>query len=376
MSRPLRIPRPETPLHLYRHILRESSYLPPFARSIVDGRIRARFRRHQRDECAKTAIRRGNHELRALRAAVAGDLPRMYRLMFECFGRNGWRRRELMDELVRKDAPSDSDELEKYAEEKHAALASPPQHRPDWLDHWDVDKVMAFARSQVNCCEQNNRPGQELTGKHLVLEHPQTPKTDIFGRPLPKNRVRANLRRAWKKIAERILPPLPPAEWDMLRDLASGKGIDPKWAYTHRRALAKSASGVEGDPQPWKWEVYVVRPVALVDHQVSKKNKLLSGALDDSSPNGDLEPLNCHRWTPQLWKRMLAQIWRLSAKMEKKPDGKGWDIVWGKDTFKPPVANAATMEFLQGYVPPPMDKRKKAAQAARNGPPTQPQPIT
>jgi hypothetical protein len=85
-----------------------------------------------------------------------------------------------------------------------------------------------------------------------------------------------------------------------------------------------------------------------VDYQANRKNKLLSGALDDNSPRGDPEPLDTHTYTPNRWKRMLMQIWRLSAKMERKPDGKGWDIVWGTADFPLPVAD---MEFFEGFDP-------------------------
>jgi hypothetical protein len=343
---------------LYRHLLRESSYLPPFVRTVIDSRIKDRFRRHQNDEWEKpikTAIRRGNHELRALRAAVAGDLPRMHKVLFLAFGRTGWRRRELMDILAkREETPADPSKpfeglpgLEKRAKDELAAA----ERKEDWLDHWDLPKVMAFARSQTRSCEQNNRPGRPLLGKQLNFEQ-EIPKIDIWGRPLARKLKRGKTRRGWKQIAERMLPPLPAREWDILSDLVSGKGIDPKWAYSHRRALAQSPTGTKEDPHPWKWEAYATKPVAIVDYQTNRKNKLLSGAQGDGTPWGDPEPSNVHKWTPQLWRRLLFQVFKLTAKMQRKPDGKGWDIVWGSGSFKPPAADAAAMEFLDGYARP------------------------
>ncbi|KAK4446892.1 hypothetical protein QBC34DRAFT_143908 [Podospora aff. communis PSN243] len=376
MSRPLRIPRPETPLHLYRHLLRESSYLPPFVRTVIDSRIKERFRRHQNNEWEKpikTAMRRGNHELRALRAAVAGDLPRMQKVLFLAFGRTGWRRRELMDILAKReetpdDHPNALEEpprLEKRAKDDPAAL----DREEDWLDHWDLPKIMAFARSQTRDCEQNNKPGRPLQGKQLDFEQ-EIPKIDIWGRPLARKLKRGKIRRGWKLIAEKILPPLPAREWDMLRDLVSGKGIDPKWAFSHRRALAQSPTGTEQDPHPWKWEAYATRAVSIVDYQINRKNKLLSGAQGDGTPWGDPEPINVHKWTPQLWRRLLSQVFKLTAKMQRIPGGNGWDIVWGSGSFKPPAADAGAMEFLEGYARPVVPEYKpnperRARRAAR-----------
>ncbi|KAK0620656.1 hypothetical protein B0T14DRAFT_430128 [Immersiella caudata] len=358
MSRPLRIPPPQTPLHLYRHLLRESSYLPPIVRTVIDGRIKERFCRRQHDEWEKhikTAMRRGRHELRALRAAVAGDLPRMRKVVLTAFGRMGFRRRQLMDVLAKREetpaepttAADGAVRLDKHAEKEIPAA----EREEDWLDRWDLPKVVAFARSQARSCEQSNRPGAPLQAKQLNFEA-EIPKTDIWGRPLAKKLKRIKVRKGWGRIAERILPPLPAREWDMLSDLASGKGIDPKWAYAHRRTLARSLTGLEEDPHPWKWKAYATKPVSIVDHQLSMKNKLLSGSLGDGTPWGDPEPRDVHRWTPRLWKRLLFQTFRLCAKMQRKPDGKGWDIVWGAGTFKPPAANGTAMEFLEGYVPP------------------------
>jgi len=347
MSRPLRIPRPETPLHLYRHLLRESSYLPPFARVVVDGRIRNRFRRHQESERVELYLRQGNHELRAIRAAVAGDHPRMYKLIMGCFGRTGFRRRELLDALLRKETPVDSAELEKYTKEARALASA--SRKKDWLDEWDLKKALTFATSQTLCCEQVRKPGQPLQGKQLHIKS-YIPDTNLWGSPLSEKSVHSKSRKAWKRVADRVLPPLPPSEWDMLRDLASGKGISPEWAYTRRRALGQTLSGIEEDAHPWRWRSYATKAVAAVDYQANKKNKLLSGALDDNSPFGDPQPLHCHKWTPKRWQRLLEQVWHLTAKMTKKADGSGWDITWGMPMFTPLVADAAEMEFFEDVV--------------------------
>src|SRR4051794_19051413 len=138
MSRPLRIPRPGMTLHLYRHLLRESSYLPPFARSTVDYRIKGRFRRHRDAEGGRLDMHlsNGHRELRTMRAAVAGDMPRMYKLLLQCFGRIGHRRRRLLEDLLQKEPMTDTEKLEKGSKTQEEDAV--PPRKPDWLDKWDT----------------------------------------------------------------------------------------------------------------------------------------------------------------------------------------------------------------------------------------------
>jgi hypothetical protein len=345
MSRPLRIPNPQTPLHLYRHLLRETSYLPPLARPSVHKQLRDRFERdsgYDQDKNPKH-IRQAHHELRALRAANAGDMARMRRVLLRAFGRIGRRRRELVSHLVQRGPPSNSEELAKYVEaltENHKNV--------DWLDEWDVEKLRTFARSQLQA-GLNNSPKASITDNQTAPEK-NLPAENAWGRPLPKKLARTKLKKMWKALADKIMPPLPKKEWEALKAISEGTVQGP-WLPPPRRPLARgmSENAQLQDGQGWDWQSYAIKPVAVVDLPTNRKNKLLSGAVDDNTPTGDPPPVGCHKYTPRAWRRMLGAVWQLSATMTKKPEGDGSYITWGKLRHQPLSANAANMEFFTDF---------------------------
>ena len=114
------MPRPVTaipgflpPLYLYRHLLRECSYLPPAWRETITSAIRGRFRRHRRKDPRAKAHRAGAfNALRSLRAANGGDKIVMERFIQRGLGRSGQRRRQLLDPFLRSQGPTDSDALD------------------------------------------------------------------------------------------------------------------------------------------------------------------------------------------------------------------------------------------------------------------------
>ncbi|KAL2264207.1 hypothetical protein VTK26DRAFT_483 [Humicola hyalothermophila] len=347
MSRPLRLPAPETTLHLYRHLLREASYLPPLARPWVDQQIRGRFRQHigdEEDEASKR-IRAANHELRCLRAANAGDMVRMRRVLLHSFGRLGRRRRQLMAELLQHDVPTNTEELKEYAAK--AALHLVENRKLDWLDSWNIEKLRTFARSQAEA-SLHNPPRPAITSNQTVPSK-YLPSEDSWGRPLPPLLARTKIKKLWKTVADKCMPPLPKEEWEQLRDIALGKTPGPEFVPPPRRPVARSIVGGGQDGRPWNWQAYAVRPVNLVDRPANRRSKLLSGAVDDNTPTGDPEPLNCHKYTERLWRRLLTSIWQLTAFMEPKPTGKGWNIVWGKPEFRVSPATAGDMEFFTDF---------------------------
>ncbi|KAK4238316.1 hypothetical protein C8A03DRAFT_15189 [Achaetomium macrosporum] len=358
MSRPLRIPHPGTPLHLYRHLLREASYLPPLARPFADGQIKDRFRQHQKDdpegEKTRGRIRQAHHELRVLRAANAGDMTRMRRVLLRAFGRVGRRRRELMAGLLHRDMPTNTEELQKYAAEALDIAAA--GREIDWLDAWDLKKLRTFANSQIQAGLVNNpksdiTPAQINPGKSIPTEN-------AWGRPLTPKLARTKLKKLWKTAADKCMPPLPREEWERLGNLVTGAVHDPRLLPPARRPVARSMSGDGPGGRNWDWQSYAIKPVAVVDRPANRQNKLLTGAVDDNTPTGDPQPIECHNYTARTWQRLLASIWRLTATMEKRPDGQSWKIEWGKLEFWPAAASAGDMEFFRDF-PEPEKQRKK-----------------
>ncbi|KAK3380719.1 hypothetical protein B0T24DRAFT_591173 [Lasiosphaeria ovina] len=331
---------------MFRHLLREASYLPPFAQPVARERIRSRFDRHRNTkdpERLKTLLRKGNHKLRYLRAANNGDFPRMRFVLFEIFGRLGFRRRQLLHQFFAREPPADEAELEKFMQ----TLASQDllNRHSDWLDRWNFEKLQAFLKSQaLNPFDNSPRPsvaGKTLDPTNVVL------KETIWGRPPSAKLARSRLRKWWRNMLERVMPPLPKKEWEMLRDLSLGNNETTKnpWAPP-RRTVAQSSSPKEGER--WDWKLYATRRVAFADIQKSRRNKLLSGAVDDTSPMGDTRAIHEGKFTPRTWRSVVGDVFMMSSYMEKKPTGDGWDIKWGKVRFEPPVANQARAEIFEG----------------------------
>jgi len=351
MSRPLRIPKPQTPLHLYRHLLRESSYLPPPARPFIDKQIKDRFARDRNDVDERSAkrIRQAHHDLRYLRAANAGDMTRMQRVLLRAFGRLGRRRRELMSRVLVRDAPTDTDELARQAADA-AAIAS-ENRRIDWLDSWDIDKLRRYANSQVQAGLTNSPRPQIAT--HQTQPAKVIPAENSWGRPLAPKLYRTKLKKMWAAVADKCMPPLPRKEWETLKAIAEGT-VQGGWLPPPRRALARCMSGEGQGGHGWDWQAYAVWPVAFVDRPANRRNKLLTGAVHDNTPTGDPQPIGCHKYTRRTWRRMMSDVWRLTATMEKKPGGQHLDIRWGKTVFQPPPATATpgAMEFFKDFPEP------------------------
>lgn len=354
VSEPLQLARPTKPLHLYRHLLRESSYLPPYARPFFDGRIKTRFRNHSHSVDISTPVKQAYHALRYFRAALLGDRDRMRRLLHMAFGRVGERRRMLLNQLVMPDAPASTDSLEEYMKEALAKLQL--DREPDWLDKWNLDTLMIFARSQARQ-SFNESPRANLQNKQLDMSQ-VTKGTSIWGKPIVAKLARSRLRRAWAAVATRILPPIPMSEWELLRDLSFGRAPASVWELPPRRPLAPRLAGDDSRSSGWRWESYASQPIAEVEVQKSRRLKLLSGDVGTGSP-ADPSPLGRHNYTPKTWKRLLRSVWALTATMERSPTDDKWDIVWGGQYFKPPQATADHGEFFQDVPDTPQKHKTK-----------------
>ena len=347
MSRPLRIPNPETALQLYRHLLREASYLPPLARPFVDGQIKHGFARHRKDgdQRRQKHMRQAHHDLRMLRAANAGDLARMRRVMLEAFGRTGPRRRDLMSDFLHRGAPANLAEHEKYAAEISPVMSG--DRKLDWLDTRDLEKLRTLARSQVQAGLVGS-PKPDITAQQTNPDK-TIPVENSWGRPLPRKVYRTKLKNGWKAVADKCMPPLPKAEWETLAAIAQGT-VQGQWLPPPRRVLARLISDDAQGGAGWDWQSYAVKPVVAVDRPARRRSKLLTGAVDNNTPGGDPEPVGCHKYTARTWRRLLQDVWTLSSTMEEKVDekaaGRRWNIAWGKTVFHPAPAAAGAMEFF------------------------------
>lgn len=286
------------------------------------------------------------------------------------FGRLGRRRRQLIEKLVRPDSdiPPNSAALEELiasaratgrlgkvdavSKENEQQRTWTKQPYDDWLAKWDTAKVDALALSQSRAALPPI-PLPDLRTRDLNPEK-HIPAKNIWGRPLPRKLARSKLKKAYKEIIMRLLPPVGQGEWDVLRKLASGEAGS-EWAVPSRRPVAQPVGDLAEEREPkgmgevvgWEWREYAAKPVRAVDRKKSRNLSALTGVLDDTS----LRPtpaVGIHRYTDRFWRRMYSDIWRMTATMDKKEGGQGWDIKWGSldtDVSTPTTVHA---EFFDG----------------------------
>lgn len=215
------------PLHLYRALLRQCTYLPdPAARSYMQKCVKARYRDpsrvplgSQRETAPQLKARKA---LSLLLRANAGHPKPLERILLLTYGRIGKRRHELMRFLREPNVPTDSNAL---AELSLAELDKKPGLT-------EKMKVMIKSQKALGRFGPSDRP----KAKRI---QPEIPEFNSWGRPLPQKRVK-NLKRKWyADLLDSIVAPLPEPEWDRLRNLAVGQqtweGLLPK------RTIATSA---------------------------------------------------------------------------------------------------------------------------------------
>ncbi|KAG7142286.1 hypothetical protein HYQ45_001358 [Verticillium longisporum] len=375
-----RIPlsRPVPPLHLYRHLLREASYLPELCRPYVYHRIRDRFRSakdtftsvkwigktndtleiaaREARRRTKAALWEGERHLRRLRAANAGDVARMQRILRLAFGRLGKRRRELMADLLHQDPPSDTAALEarlskldlaKNTTDNSASRTKEPPLKPRTPDHWDTESLLAYLRSQKR--HQDHTTPATWSKSPLTNLNPERDldklKT-ILGQPMPERRLRIRREKWWKHAADRVMPPLAKAEWDTLAQAALGNLPVDQYTTLPRRPLARSKTPeINPAQKSWNWTPYADRPASLVERPRAVTNVRLVDEPEVGPYGGDLES-RIRPLSNRQFRRQYRQIYESSSFAEQHPTTLKKSFQWGTRGW-PPVATPAQ---LQRYI--------------------------
>ena len=349
---PLQIPQPNTPLYLYRHLLREASYLPPLCRPWIASRIKARYRDCQYTKVAKPYIKEAHHWLRYLRSANAGHVSRLLRLCYLATGRVGKRRRQLSTFFLTKLPHANTADLDN-TDPINGTGANPDDREPDWLDNWVVSKIQPLAKSQVQH-QNSTQSGDWPQAMRRSLDPNSTiPTENSFGRPFPKRVMRNKLKRHWASILRQILPPLPQGEWDRLKDLASGRATGPEdFKLPPRRPLARSISGEgsenEGDEGGWDLTEYATKPVRAIERKSSRRMKSLTGALDQD-PRGQGRPIGVRTLGNRTLRRgVYGRVFECSPKMTEAPNSKNWKVEWGSSEIRLSKPAAGELDFFKG----------------------------
>lgn len=353
-------------LHIYRHLLREASYLPPPCQTFAQKQIRERFRRHHHDPplapTTRTRVRRARHDLRYLWAANNGLMANMLRILMLSFGRLGKRRRTLIASFLAKTGPADSDELERQMAQEALADESSSggtkkKREPDWLDAWDLPKFHALTASQSHQTLRSPRP--EIKGNKLD-PRADIPDQNIWGRPPAARLQRTKIRKWYIRQVNRLMPPVERAEWDRLRLLATGRADRSLWAMPARRRPGTSLCGGDGGGQgSWDWRRYAVEPVRSVERGSSRSYKARTGEQGEA-PYGLGKPIGLHRYDAvRFWRRLYAKVWEITPTMEKDEDRPDrWKVEWGRTERDLAVATPTQVAFFAGAVGVKANKRR------------------
>lgn len=392
------LPKPVRPLHVYRHLLRATTYFPLVCRPYLEDRVKSGFRREQVRAAAAEAkladtrykaaleeenfhrtkaLEEGKRKLTVLNAALLGDALRFRRILWHVFGRLGKRRRELMAAFVKKepDAPLDARQLEaKMAEmeeerrRKEELLKVRPNKRvygrtdpTPWVsqklspieDNWDTAKLRKFFDSQKQHQEKLSAPAAWPRNTLPNRNNPEArvPDKDEFGRPVAARRATKLVRRWWKDVADKMMPPVGKKDWDLLQSIATGDAPRHLWELPPRRPVAAVATDTQSR-ESFPWAAYAAIPVREVEKPRSRKLTWLSGKTDDG-PFSQTASRTRHGspYTDRQLRREFGNMWATSSYVEEHGGGgkgKPSRFVWGSREAVLPVPTSAQQLVFEG----------------------------
>ena len=293
-----------TVLHIFRALLRECTYLPdPAARHYMHQHIRSRFRDYHPystlpfssrrykstaivQQRLPSLLRMARKGLSVLRRANDGHIRDLGKILGMTYGRIGKRRHQLLHTLKVPDIPVDQAAIERLSEPGNQAVPHPSEQL--------MVLVKSQAKRRLSHFSRTGRP-------HVKLE---IPKENSWGRPMPIKRVRNFKRRWYAEILDKIMPPLPEAEWDKLHMRASGQ---------------------------WRWEGPVARRKWVGSPDDKGKSHVVGERFKSVSKHS-----NPHTITPRYMRRLWAKIFAQCPVMKPNAarDNTAWKILWG-DIHRP-----------------------------------------
>ncbi|KAL5612875.1 hypothetical protein BROUX41_004046 [Berkeleyomyces rouxiae] len=308
MSFQIPLQKPIQKLHLYRHLLREASYLPRPCRQYVRGQIFHKFRVNQfRETRVDEHIDDGYSALRTIRAANAGELNRMYRIALLTFGRIGEHRIRRLNAFMRPDGPRNADAVEEQLTQEMINFKKQElgPKRTRILTQWPIEKLGDYLKTQVD--QQNSVPKVMWPKSGLTKAAPTrgtVPELSVWGTPLSENSQKYRTAAWWRRTKERIIPPMTETRFARLKNLACGIDNGKPLEVTPRRAVDKKyLEELKHKRETW-WEFGddIRASTALVERQKSRPFIRRSGLIDQS-------PWRLERWSP-LTARNLQRIFR------------------------------------------------------------------
>lgn len=306
--------RAPQPLHLLRALLRECTYLPDEnARRYAHKRVLRSFcahcppaRVHISTAVQTRLLRRAGKELSFLRRANEGYLLPLTKVLLLTYGRVGARRHELLAPLLQQSVAQDKKALEELISKGDL----------DYGRNWSPPPaVTALMNSQA---QHSGQIDEKLRPQRILQKPLKIPETNIWGRPMPRCRVRNATRRWYSNVLQSIFPPLPEPEWRMLRSLAWGEH---PWTgpVTRRRRPQQDLSS--DDQPPLTAELLTEGP--------SKSQTFTSFV------NG-----RPHKIRPRLMRKLWGYVLAHTPLMRWNPSEAKWRIAWSAaEPDRPVVSN-------------------------------------
>ncbi|SPO01462.1 uncharacterized protein DNG_04135 [Cephalotrichum gorgonifer] len=340
------------PRHLYRHLLREASYLPPICTPYISGYIKEQFRNHRWDrQHAQTRIATGLRQLRRLQAANSGSIKHLRIAFLHTFGRVGKLRRSLMAPLVLPDPPTSSDASQagkglSAADANVMAVyeraRSGAEYKKNFLNRWDFRKLHHYVQSQVTHAGKVSPATWPRPTPNKVNPTSNLPKTNIWGYPLPPRELRTRLKHWWLTNIPKVVPPLGEGEWETLRELSTTKEIGPLLRIPPRRPVAVPVHAGEAQAgNAWNWQPYATHPVSRVERE--------RNAGFQQSPNGfgyDPLPASVKPVSGRKLRRLAGKVFEASPYMNRSETTAKNHAVWGRLVPDYPVVSPEHSSFF------------------------------
>lgn len=338
------------PIHLYRSLLREASYLPlPSCRNYIKDFIKQSFRRHhhppKRDrqqtlfpsldallpathkfsngsiltlQRQTALLKRGRQLHSVLVQANRGDIKRFEKIICMTYGRTGRRRYELLHGFNSPIPGPREPPPEDRAPEPRDAKRSP---------HWKPPIQMeALLVSQAR--EQSLIPRSKKPRIKTALSSKN--KTDIWGKPISTKRRTNKLHEWYLQNTRGVLPPLPAREYAELLDLVTGESRLP--LIPTRRPVASSSS----EPQDADQDRSINETSHLLLSGPQGRQDRLSSSSDPGSGSGFGGHPNARaRFRPRFLKRRLARAALQQTPLAHATEKSPWGITFSWTDGRP-----------------------------------------
>lgn len=186
------------------------------------------------------------------------------------------------------------------------ALASPSGEKAS------KPKMPVFSEKFIALIKSQMQQKQDTYKKPLPKSSaPKIPETNTWGRPTPVVRIK-NLTKKWyAETLDRLMLPLPEAEWNRLGELAVGKE---KWlGPPERRAKGISSHGEAAEAAKKD-----VKGVGRGWHAAVRARK------------EEIQYRESHTLTPRYMRRMWTGVFAQCPLIKWSPEKKKWDVRWGR----------------------------------------------